>query len=152
MLVWRICRQAYAAEALHGIGGLYVPGRWHRRGQLIVYTSGSAALAAMEVLVHTDPLTAPADLRLLTIEVPDEIDVELLDPAALPAGWNGYPAPEELQRIGGAWLESQRALALKVPSAVVGRDWNLLLNPRHPEHQRISVVDDEPFRFDPRLI
>jgi RES domain-containing protein len=152
MLVWRICRQAYAAEALHGIGGLYVPGRWHRRGQLIVYTSGSAALAAMEVLVHTDPLTAPADLRLLTIEVPDEIDVELLDPAALPAGWNGYPAPEELRRIGGAWLESQRSLALKVPSAVISRDWNLLFNPHHPEHPRISVVEEEPFRFDPRLI
>ena len=70
MKVWRLCRQPFAATALEGIGGLHASGRWHRRGRPIVYAASSAALAALEVLVHVDPLDAPDDLRLLTIELP----------------------------------------------------------------------------------
>jgi hypothetical protein len=43
---------------------------------------------------------APSNLRLLQIEVPEELLVERCDPEELVAGWNAYPAPSELQDFG----------------------------------------------------
>jgi RES domain-containing protein len=86
MRVWRICRKPYVDIALDGIGGMYTSGRWHTKGHPIVYTAYSAALAALEVLVHVDPLTAPPDLRLIAIELPDDLSTEVLDVLTLPEG------------------------------------------------------------------
>lgn len=152
MRVWRLCRQPFAATALEGVGGLYASGRWHRRGRPIVYAASSAALAALEVLVHVDPLDAPDDLRLLTIELPDDLGVERVDAADLPTHWTAGPAPDELAALGSDWLMSRRSAALSVPSAVIPIERNLLLNPRHPDIARVRVVDDAPFTFDPRLL
>lgn len=41
---------------------------------------------------------------------------------------------------------------LEVPSAVVPREVNFLLNPAHPDPGGWSVVASEPFRFDRRLL
>lgn len=152
MRVWRLCRQPFAATALEGVGGLYASGRWHRRGRPIVYAASSAALAALEMLVHVDPLDAPDDLRLLTIELPDDLGIERVDAADLPAHWTAVPAPDELAALGADWLMSRRSVALSVPSAVIPIERNLLLNPRHPDIARVRVVDDAPFTFDPRLL
>ncbi|WP_293994240.1 RES family NAD+ phosphorylase [Sphaerotilus sp.] len=152
MKVWRICRQPFVATALDGIGGLYAGGRWHRRGRPIVYAASSAALAALEVLVHVDPLDAPGDLRLLTLELPDDLLVEQLDVAVLPAHWAAVPAPDELAALGNDWLASRRSAALSVPSAVIQSERNLLLNPWHPAITHMRVTEDRPFSFDPRLL
>jgi RES domain-containing protein len=152
MRVWRICRKPYVDTALDGIGGMYTSGRWHTKGNPIVYTASSAALAALEVLVHVDPLTAPADLRLLAIELPDDLTTEVLEPVTLPASWHSVPAPAELQTLGSAWLTSRRTAALNVPSAVITVERNYLLNPRHPELQRVRILSDEAFSFDTRLL
>lgn len=150
--VWRICRQPFAATALDGIGGLYVGGRWHRRGRPIVYAASSAALAALEVLVHVDPLDAPDDLRLLTLEFPDDLRIEQIETAALPVRWASVPAPDELALLGTEWLASRRSAALRVPSAVIPFECNLLLNPLHPAITQVRIADDQPFSFDPRLL
>ena len=152
MRVWRICRQAHGPQALDGLGGLYVSGRWHSKGSPILYTACSPALAALEVLVHVDPLLAPTDLRLLAIEVPADLSLESLEPDTLPPGWAEVPAPRALQALGDAWLRQQRTAALCVPSAVIRTERNILLNPRHPEVQRISIISDEAFSFDTRLL
>jgi RES domain-containing protein len=152
MRVWRICRKPYVDTALDGIGGMYTSGRWHTKGNPIVYTASSAALAALEVLVHVDPLTAPADLRLLAIELPDDLTTEVIEPVTLPASWHSVPAPAELQALGSSWLTSGRTAALNVPSAVITVERNYLLNPRHPELQRVRILSDEAFSFDTRLL
>jgi hypothetical protein len=41
---------------------------------LVVGTTG----AALKVLVHVDPLTAPADLRLLTLDLPADFAIEAI--------------------------------------------------------------------------
>jgi RES domain-containing protein len=151
MRVWRICQRRFVADALEGTGGVHVSGRWHRMGHPIVYTSTHASLAALEVLVHADPLTAPGDLRLLAIEVPDDIKIESLDTKSLPKDWRALPAPEALQSRGTAWLRSARSAGLLVPSAIIETERNLLLNPRHPDTKRVKVVENRPFSFDPRL-
>ena len=152
MRVWRICRKPYVDAALDGIGGMYISGRWHSKGNPIVYTASSAELAALEVLVHVDPLTAPADLRLLAIELPDDLSIEVLEPITLPQGWHSVPAPAALQTIGSSWLTSGRTAALNVPSAIIKVERNFLLNLRHPEVQRVRILSDEAFSFDTRLL
>ena len=152
MRVWRICRKPYVDTALDGIGGMYTSGRWHNKGHSIVYTATSAALAALEVLVHVDPLTAPSDLRLLAIEIPDDLNFEVFAPITLPVGWHSVPAPAALQTLGSSWLTSGRTAALMMPSAVINVELNVLLNPRHPEMQRVRILSDEAFSFDTRLL
>lgn len=152
MRVWRICREPYVEQALDGIGGLYTSGRWHMKGRPIVYTASSASLAALEVLVHVDPLTAPTDLRLLAIELPDDLSTEVIEPAMLPEDWSSLPAPAPLQTLGSTWLKSGRTAALNVPTAVITVERNVLLNPRHPDAQQIRITSDMAFSFDPRLL
>jgi RES domain-containing protein len=152
MRVWRICRKPYVDIALDGIGGMYTSGRWHNKGHPIVYIASSAALAALEVLVHVDPLTAPTDLRLLAFELPDDLTTEVLELVSLPDGWHSVPAPTALQILGSSWLTSGRTAALNVPSAVINVERNVLLNPRHPEMQRVRILSDEAFSFDTRLL
>jgi RES domain-containing protein len=138
--------------ALNGIGGMYTSGRWHTKGHPIVYTATSAALAALEVLVHVDPLTAPTDLRLLAIDLPDDLSTEGLELVTLPEGWRSVPAPASLQSLGSLWLTSGRTAALNVPTAIITVERNFLLNPQHPEAQRIRIISNEPFTFDTRLL
>lgn len=151
MLLWRIAREIHVDSALEGVGGLMVSGRWHRRGQTILYTASSAALAALEVLVHVEPLQTPDDLRLLGLELPEELTIEELGPALLPEDWRSVPAPESTQSIGSAWLKRRSSVALRVPSIIVPMESNVLLNPRHPEMIRVRISSNEAFRFDSRL-
>jgi len=150
MQVFRICRKPYAA--IDGLGGMYTSGRWHTKGHPIVYAATSAALAALEVLLHVDPLSAPADLRLLTIELPPQISSETIDLASLPKRWSAVPAPRALSRLGNAWLIDLRSAALVVPSAIIPIERNVLLNPRHPDAVHAHIVGSEPFTFDTRLL
>lgn len=151
MQLWRIAREIHCDTALNGVGGLMVAGRWHRRGHPILYTSSSAALAALEVLVHVEPLQAPDDLRLLRLELPDDLAIETLDPARLPEDWRSLPSPQSTQAIGSDWLEGRSSAALRVPSVIVPVDSNVLLNPRHPDMARVRISSNEAFRFDSRL-
>lgn len=95
---------AYVANALDGIGGMYTAS-----------SAALGALAALEVLVHVDPLTAPSDLRLLAIDIPDDLSPQGLEPAELPKDWSTVPAPASLQALVLSWLKSGRSAALSVP-------------------------------------
>jgi RES domain-containing protein len=75
MILWRLTRRPHAD--LSGRGGRLADGRWHSRGQPIVYCATSAALAVLEVRVHLDlPLDLlPDDYVLMQIAAPDDLEV-----------------------------------------------------------------------------
>ncbi|MGH7527130.1 MAG: RES family NAD+ phosphorylase [Gemmatimonadales bacterium] len=150
MYVYRICRAAQ--RALDGEGARLYGGRWNSPGRPVVYTSTSLALAALEYLIHVDPEDVPPDLIALTIEIPDDIDAETADAAALPAGWEQVPEPPACKAIGEAWANAGRVLALRVPAAPVPEEMNLLLNPRHSGASRVRIANERPFFYDPRLL
>ena len=151
MHVYRIARAVYAHD-LSGTGARLYGGRWNEKGTPIVYTSKSPALATVEFLVRVDPILQPPNLRLVSIEVPDSASARAIEPASLPENWATYPAPTELAVIGTSWAESQQTLVLRVPSAVVVGDENVLLRPTHPEFSAVRVVKDTAYAFDPRLL
>ncbi len=122
-------------------------GRWNSPGRPLVYASESLALCLAECLVHvTGPL--PRGYVAYQLAVPED-GIEPLNLQALKADWKediGYT-----RAIGDQWLEQERSLALSVPSAVVPASTNILLNPLHPRAVEVQIVDQQPFRFDPRL-
>jgi RES domain-containing protein len=150
--VWRILRRRYLRDALSGRGGLVVSGRWHSRGRLIVYTSESLALSALEVLVHSESDLAPPDLMSVAIDIPDDVPVSRMNSRRLPQRWRRHPAPGSLQRLGDRWLAAQRTAVMQVPSAVIPSEHNYLINPTHPASRRVRIISVSRFSFDARLI
>ena len=149
MDVWRIFPRRFRSTAFTGAGGLYAAGRWNHPGVPIVYTSTSRALAALEFFVNLEPSDAPDDLLIAEASVPDE-RIELLDQKLLPSTWRSLNN-KTCRDLGSVWATSARSLALKVPSAVVDGDSNLLLNPRHSDFSRVRLSPSKPFRYDPRM-
>lgn len=108
----------------------------------VVFTASCAALAILEYLAHAEDL--PDGMLLKWIEVPDTLPLETID--SLPAD------PVAFRRLGNDWLKHRSAPALRVPSVLAPRQWNLLLNPQHDLFQAIKVADESPFAFDSRLL
>ena len=150
MRVYRLCAPKHAQSALDGEGARLFGGRWNPRGHAMVYTSEHLSLAVLEVLVHLEPAQLRPARVSIEVDVPDR-DVEVLDPRLLPRQWRGVRAQRAVRELGLAWLKERRSLALKVPSAVIPLEHNVLLNPAHPRHTRLTPNTGEPFSFDPRL-
>lgn len=151
MHLWRIDRLAFP-DKFSGFGAYLTPGRWHLRGNRVIYTSEAASLAALEYLAHVDPDIIPSDISLLEIDVPDDISIERQTaPEALNPDWRGIHLPVELQSFGTQWLVECRTAILAVPSAIIPNETNYLLNPAHPEISRVRIIGEEPFFYDPRL-
>ena len=53
--------------------------------------------------------------------------------------------------LGTNWAASMETAVLSVASAIVDRERNYLINPRHPGFGSITFSPPEPFEFDPRL-
>jgi len=150
MLVYRIATSKHIKD-LSGEGARLHGGRWNHRGTAIIYTSESRSLATVELLVHVSLSYAPTDLKMATIEVPDEPAPEVVEVAALPPNWRGFPAPPELADLGTSWARSGRSVLLRVPSAVVEHEKNILINPAHPDIARVALTKVEDFLLDRRL-
>lgn len=151
MRIWRICRRPFARKPLDGRGGLLAAGRWHTPRRLVTYTSESLALASLEVLVHCDLDLLPADLLAIEIDVPPRIKISEVPSSDLPRIWRRHPAPPALQRLGNNWLDQGQTAVLRVPSALVPTESNLLLNPLHRDFRDIQVVRRFKFTFDERI-
>ena len=66
--LWRISQHA----DLSGVGGLYARGRWHSRGQPVVYLADHPASCLLEMLVQGARLDAlPAAYQWLRVDAPD---------------------------------------------------------------------------------
>ncbi|MEQ1912737.1 MAG: RES family NAD+ phosphorylase, partial [Vicinamibacterales bacterium] len=106
---------------------------------------------ALERFVHTDPDLEPTDLVAIEIHFPSTIRTESVSAKDLPSNWREYPAPIELTTIGERWLRAAKTVALSVPSAVLPRERNFIINPAHRDFDKVMVASTEPFSFDPRM-
>ena len=127
---------------LSGIGAELLGARWNSPGKAVAYTASFGALAALEYMVHMTDL--PKNMMMLRIEVPDTLIIEQVD--SLPAD------PAAFRQIGDEWLNDNGSVALRVPSVLVPRQWNILINPAHPLFPAIQIVERVPFAFDSRLL
>ncbi len=129
MNIWRISNH----RDLAGGGGLRAGGRWHSPGRPIVYCAEHPASALLEILAHLDVANLaalPDGYQLLEIGVPDAVTIESLPTHALALKWQSDEAAT--QAIGDRWLAGRSSALLRVPSALVPKVWNYLVNPAHP--------------------
>lgn len=154
MRVFRIEREKYLETTLQGVGAARAEGfRWNSLGTYMVYTSESRALATLEVFVHlviNEDL--PLDRYYVEIDIPDMVTILELNIKDLPNGWDSKPPVKITQFIGDDFVSGNSAAVLKVPSSIVHQEHNYLINPNHPDSEKISVISISPFRFDSRLI
>lgn len=134
-----------------GTGARIYGGRWNHTGYPAVYTSGSRSLAALEFLVHVPMALAPENLSIVEINIQENIEWESINESQLPSNWRDYPAPEQLANIGTNWIKSKSSLLLDIPSAVVVKEVNTLINPLHPDIKFVDLINIEKFSFDSRL-
>lgn len=147
MRAWRLATTLHAP--LTGEGAALRGGRWNSVGTAVVYASAHLSLALVELLGHLDSLDLPGNLAACEIGFPDGM-LETLRLRELPRGWR-----DDLRftrAIGDGWVESNRSLALAVPSAIVPAEPNVLLNPGNVGFARVEVLTREPFQLDPRIL
>ena len=150
---WRIVKAKHAKRAFDGEGARLFGGRWTSVGRSAVYTSGTVALATLELLVHLDSAAPLAAYVLFAVTIPEDT-ISIVDPASLPRDWRASPAPGALRTLGDRWLEEGRSAVLRVPSAVVGGvglEFNYLLNPAHPDFRLITIGPEQAYDLDDRL-
>ncbi|HEX6370481.1 MAG TPA: RES domain-containing protein [Longimicrobium sp.] len=149
IVAYRVCKVRY--PVFDGTGAEIAGGRWNSRGRPLIYCADSFAGSLLEILVHANaPVALPGAHHCARAFAEDDIAVEVLEEADLP-GWDDEDAVVS-RSFGDRWLEEQRTAILSVPAATArpyGR--NLLLNPAHPDYDRIVRESEVPVHWDVRL-
>jgi RES domain-containing protein len=147
VILWRISNHI----TLNGDGGLRANGRWHTRGQRVVYCAPNPATALLEVLVHTevDVADMPANFRYLEIEVPESLAIEDVNTKALGPAWQRNI--DATRQAGDEWLRSGRTPLFRIPSVLVPATWNALIHPQHSDAERIRIATKHDHGLDLRL-
>ncbi len=151
MHLYRIAKTRHIKD-LSGAGPRLFGGRWNHGGTAVIYTAESRSLATVEYLVHVPLPYEPLRLSLATLSAPDDATCREISPDELPRGWNRCPAPPALADVGTEWARDCETLLLRVPSSVVEAEYNVLLNPAHPQMSKVRIVDVTRYTFDRRLV
>ncbi|RFP19102.1 MULTISPECIES: RES family NAD+ phosphorylase [unclassified Duganella] len=153
MSLWRIAVEApsYKANDLTGAGAKISGGRWNSIGTPLIYSASNIALATIETVLHIRNGGLPFNRFLVRIDVPDGVwDTRLvLDP--LPGGWDAVPSGMTSRMTGDAWVASSSSALLLVPSVSVPDEYNVLINPLHPDVTSITATTIKRWIYDPRF-
>ena len=123
-------------------GAMVAGGRWNPIGLPMLYTTEHLSLACLEVLVHLDKGQLPRDYvwsKAQLTEMPEVLSDTLLSSVS------------DCQAAGEAWARQGTQLAVRVRSAIIAEEFNILLNPPHPAYESVIWSEPHPFHFDPRL-
>ena len=93
-----------------------------------------------------------ANYAMIPALIPDEVQIEHVDQSLLPENWRESAGKTALQQIGQAWTLTAHAAVLAVPSAIIPIELNYLLNPQHPDFQKIQIGLPQAFVTDLRLL
>jgi len=150
--IWRIATDtpSYTADDLTGAGAKITGGRWNTAGVAMLYAAETIALACLETLVHTKAVGLPFNRYLVRIDVPDSVwrTAELFPDKV---GWDALPAGRVSIDYGTQWARAARSLLLRVPSVVVPEEFNVLVNPAHPDAKALRVAKVRKWLYDPRF-
>lgn len=153
--LWRIAKHTadYAATDLSGGGAKSTGGRWNSKGVPVVYTATTIALATLETLAHLGDNIAIRNTFLVEVSVPPSVwnKREIIQASELPPTWSAEPPGSTTIDFGDEWLANGTAALLLVPSVIVPEEYNVLINPQHPDARRIQSSVLRQYIYDPRL-
>lgn len=150
MIVYRIANLKYQDSILSGIGAEKVGGRWNEVGTRAVYTSENAALALLEYYVHSkNSAYLPKQIAIAKIYIPDEFVINEIQ--ALPKDWNQYPYNNQSTKLFSELVKYNNFFAIKVPSAILSIENNIILNPLYEHFHQVKVMEFIHLDLDSRL-
>ncbi len=147
MIVYRFTKEIYSHD-ISGEGAKKWGGRWNSPGIPVVYTSFSISLSLLELLIYQSSYEEIVVNRLMQIEVPDNL-FQSLSTGSLKNNWQNDI--DYCRFIGNEFLQNKKSLMLKVPSAIIPDEYNILLNPAHPAFGKCRLLSSRLFKFDTRL-
>jgi RES domain-containing protein len=102
----------------------------------------------LEKLVHGNG-HLPPNQHFVTIIIPTGISYEMVTKDSLP-GWD-TKEPSKSRNFGEAWIREKRSVILITPCYVARIERNIVINPLHPEFDKIEHSLPEPVWWDDRL-
>jgi RES domain-containing protein len=151
--VWRIAADTptYTSEDLSGAGALIQGGRWNEKGTPVVYASPSIALACLETLVHLASSGLPLNRYLVRIDVEEAVWRARQRLTSPPVGWDAIPPGRVSIDEGQKWLSGGASVILEVPSVIVPEEFNVLINPKHPDAATLKATKIRKWTYDSRF-
>lgn len=135
MTIWyRASTSAQIETVFSGEGGLYAAGRWHHKGNPVIYCSASIALCTLEWLAQHGLSISAFDYYRYAIDIPDSL-IKRYTQADLPANWMATPATSHTRDFAQHHLFAS-SFAIAVPSAIIPEEYNLVINPRHTHFKK----------------
>ncbi|MCX6230349.1 MAG: RES family NAD+ phosphorylase [Bacteroidetes bacterium] len=150
MEIYRLSREKFATP-LSGKGSAIKGARWNSIGIELIYAAANKSLAMAEVAVHFTFATLPEDYMMITIFVPDDIQIFEVSEPDLPYDWKDFPHPNSTQRFGDNFVLENKFCILKIPSVVTKGVYNYLINPNHKDFASLKIIGIEKFPFDKRI-
>ena len=147
MIIYRLATPKYAND-LSGEGASIYGGRWNPVGIKALYASQNISLCILEILARTQKKINPPGYQLVTIELP-EGEMTTIRLAGLKQGWKQHI--EYTQVIGEEFLKENKSLVMQVPSAIVEKENNFLINPLYKNFNGLKVLSIEALDLDKRL-
>ncbi|WP_146130854.1 RES family NAD+ phosphorylase [Sphingopyxis lindanitolerans] len=136
MKLWRLSREPHVA--LDGAGAEKFGGRYSSAGRPVVSLASEAGLAVLVALRYLlpDRLDAESD-HLLGWTSVDAVPERIAD---------DLPRPAIIACVD-EWLDTRRSLLAAIRSKVLPEADVILMNPRHPEAERVPPLVTRPFSF-----
>jgi RES domain-containing protein len=147
MIVFRFTPEQYSDD-ISGEGSRLYGGRWNSKGLPVVYTSFTISLSLLEILVYSASYEQLNNNFLVRIEVPDT-GISVISENSLRRNWQSDP--DYSQYMGDEFLTQKNSLLLKVPSAIIPEENNIMINPLHPDFNKVKINSAKKFGFDGRL-
>lgn len=153
---FRIYKSDYAETAMTGSGASRYGGRWNHKGTAVVYCSSSLSLAQLEQLAHLNGPMPPTGFEWFEIGIPKRCFMKrrrlsLADLGQYGFDWKSDPPHSLLQEIGTEWVNSGESLVMDVPSVVNPIESNFLINPAHPDFDKLRLKPAATLEWDRRL-
>ena len=148
MIVYRISNEKYKDD-ISGNGAAINGSRWNSKNIKVLYTAEHISLSILESLVHLREIDLPDKIFLLTIDIPD-IDFLEIKNSKLIANWQTHIS--YTQWMGDQFITENKSLILKIPSAVVPREHNFLINPLNKDYKKLKIISSELLDLDKRLL
>ena len=123
MRVYRIGDPRGAFPIYSGEGAARIEGRWHERGQEVIYTSRHYSTALLEKLAHFNGVL-PSNQHYIEIEILKGVSYEIVTKDSLP----GWLEMAKARAAGSKWYREKRSAILIVPSFVARIEENIIIN------------------------
>lgn len=137
---------------MSGEGARLYGGRWNKKGHNMLYCSQFLSLCVLELLVHMDFKFINRDFGFIELELPDELIATKSSKSILKQDWRHNPPLVATQEFGSNWLLSKSDLAIKIPSAVLPVEHNILINPNHQRFSDIKIIRKGLLDLDARVV